>query len=211
MRDDADHLVDEGSVGREVGVPGVDELADHDGDDGVELEVDLVRAGQGREELLDRARVDALLRAAATPAEDSPDKGRGRLVRGRVAGGRISSLRTRASLGAASRGRSGMVACIRRVDGVDRSTGRLVVRSRRSTIRIACHDEYDLPRGNICKLETPGRIVVPEAGLSQLRHSVRLDSALSRVAARPVRNAEPPPTRSKRVPRTFDPARRAVA
>lgn len=93
MRDNLYNLGDKRLVGRDVAVPALHKLAQDDGEQGVELEIDVVAACQGREELVDgRLRV-AALSARLLRAQRPPDERLGRAVRQRVGGGRVPETR----------------------------------------------------------------------------------------------------------------------
>lgn len=76
VRDDVHQLVDEDMIRRELAVPRIHKVPNDDGDEGVELQVDLIRAGQGGQELLDGAGSCSILRMAARGAENASDESR---------------------------------------------------------------------------------------------------------------------------------------
>lgn len=48
MSEDADHLLHEGLVRGDLSIPAVDTIFDENGNDGVQLQIDVVAAGQWR-------------------------------------------------------------------------------------------------------------------------------------------------------------------
>ena len=85
MGNNLDDLGDKGLVGGDFGVPVLDELPQDDGNEGVELKVHIVAAGQGWQQMLDgRWRGPALVGLLGT--EDAADEEGRRLVRERGGG-----------------------------------------------------------------------------------------------------------------------------
>ncbi len=58
--DHADQLVHKGMVCCDSAIPGIHIISNDDGDQSVQLEVDLIRARQGRQQVLNRWRLDAV-------------------------------------------------------------------------------------------------------------------------------------------------------
>jgi len=96
MGNNLDDLGDKGLVGGDLGVPVLDELPQDDGDEGVELQVDIVATGQGRQEIFDGlGRALALVGLLGT--QDAADEEACRLVRERVGGCRAGTTAARCS------------------------------------------------------------------------------------------------------------------
>lgn len=74
MCDDVDNLCDKGLVRGDLVVPGLHKVAQYDGDDGVELQVDVVPARQGRQEVVDRGGSCSAAVGGLLGAEDAADQ-----------------------------------------------------------------------------------------------------------------------------------------
>jgi hypothetical protein len=73
-------LGDKGLIGREFGVPVLDELPQDNGNKGVELKIHIIAAGQGRQQVFNRYRRALSLVGLLLGAENTADEKRRRLV-----------------------------------------------------------------------------------------------------------------------------------